>query len=86
MSEKLTISKALKILYDHEDILGGHDDYWNAYRFIEKLLKAFEIIKEKTVNIWLIQNKENIRHYNSMIDSSRWLTQEEFDLLKGVLL
>lgn len=51
---------------------------------IEKSLKALEIIKGKTVDIWLIQNK-NLKQYNSMIDESRQLTQEEFELLKEVL-
>lgn len=54
-------------------------------RTIEKSLKALEIIKKKTVDIWLIQNKKTLKQYNSMVDESRQLTQEEFDLLKEVL-
>lgn len=52
---------------------------------VEKSLKALEIIKEKTVDIWLIQNKKTLKQYNSMVDESRQLTEEEFNLLKAVL-
>lgn len=52
---------------------------------IEKSLKALEIIKKKTVDIWLIQNKKTLKQYNSMVDESRQLTEEEFELLKGIL-
>ena len=48
-------------------------------------LKALEIIKKKTVDIWLIQNKKTLKEYNSMVDDSRKLIEEEFDLLKEVL-
>lgn len=52
---------------------------------IEKSLKALEIIKNKTVDIWLIQNKKTLKEYNSMVDYSRKLTEEEFNILKEVL-
>ena len=63
-------------------------DFWeirNAHLLVEKSLKALEIIKEKNVDIWLIQNKKTLKQYNSMVDESRKLTQEEFNLLKEVL-
>ena len=56
-----------------------------AYQTLEKSLKALEIIKKKTVDIWLIQNKKTLKQYNSMVDESRQLTEEEFNLLKEVL-
>lgn len=52
---------------------------------VEKSLKALEIIKKKTVDIWLIQNKKTLKQYNSMVDESRQLTEEEFSLLKECL-
>lgn len=66
-----------------------HFKYKNIVNFncesIEKSLKALEIIKKKTVDIWLIQNKKTLKQYNSMVDDSRKLTQEEFNTLKEVL-
>lgn len=74
--------------YIKNSINGQDTCYWdfkkNNTRYQE--LKALEIIKEKTVDIWLIQNKKSNKEYNSMVDSSRWLSQDEFDLLKEVLL
>lgn len=52
---------------------------------VEKSLKALEIIKNKTVDIWLIQNKKTLKQYNLLVDESRQLTEEEFDTLKEVL-
>lgn len=52
---------------------------------IEKSIKALEIIKKKTVDIWLIQNKKTLKQYNLLVDESRQLTKEEFNLLKEVL-
>lgn len=61
------------------------DEVLNDKAIVEKELKALEIIKKKTVDIWLIQNKKTLKQYNSMVDESRQLTEEEFDLLKEVL-
>ena len=55
-------------------------------RTIEKSLKALEVIKRKTVDIWLIQNKKTLKQYNSMVDESRQLTEDEFELLRSVLV
>lgn len=46
---------------------------------------ALEVIKNKTVDIWLIQNKKTLKEYNSMVDDYRKLIQEEFNILKAVL-
>lgn len=58
------------------------------YEVLEKHLKALEIIKEKRVDVgWLI-SCENIKQYNGVIGTAthRLLTQEEYELLKEVLL
>lgn len=54
----------------------------------QKKLKAFEIIKKKSVNIGLIKDKEcTLEIYNTMMLLKEWqLTQEEYDLLREVLL
>ena len=52
---------------------------------VEKVLKAFEIIKEKKVNIRCLMSNWSLGKYNSY-KSHISLTEEEFDLLKEVLL
>lgn len=53
----------------------------------DKIIKAFEIIKEKRVNVWCI-SRVGLERYNNefMCQKERELTQEEYDLLKEVLL
>ena len=77
---KFTITDAVtKFQYDL------YENELQTLESIEKSLKALEIIKRKTVDIWLIQNKKTLKQYNSMVDESRQLTEEEFNLLKEVL-
>lgn len=53
----------------------------------QKKLKALEIIKEKEVNVGLLSRCANAERYNNGICyEPRYLTQEEYDLLKEVLL
>ena len=68
----------------------------NECRTIEKSLKALEIIKEKNVDVirikhLIFKSQKNpkywdLRYYNEarVIDVEK-LTQEEFNLLKGIL-
>lgn len=66
------------------------------FDIVEKSLKALEIIKDKRVDVgWFIQcyndysnDKDRLMMYNqlSIDDSGRDLTQQEYDLLKEVLL
>lgn len=72
-----------KIQHDFGQLKG--QELVNCYETIYKCLKALEVIKKKTVDIWLIQNKKTLKQYNSMVDESRQLTEEEFNLLKEVL-
>lgn len=55
---------------------------------IEKELKALEIIKNKVVLIDVLVDSENANDYNEFVSKSkdRHLTQEDYDLLKKVLL
>lgn len=58
---------------------------------LEKKLKAFEIIKEKQIDVLYIAMFPNsLEKYNkhvSFVHDDEWcLTQEEYDLLKEVLL
>lgn len=51
---------------------------------IKTVLKALEIIKEKMVDIFVLSISENVEMYNNKRSFRLKLTQEEFDLLKGV--
>lgn len=53
----------------------------------KKKLKAFDIIKEKKVNVWCI-SMVSLEKYNTNFVNQDWrkLTQEEYELLKEVLL
>lgn len=62
-------------------------DNQQACDVIEKELKALEIIKNKEINITLLKESEEIEDYNCCcLLTSVELTQEEYDLLKEVLL
>ena len=79
------LDKALKVIYDSQDIMGGKDEFWKAYRVIEKAIKALEIIKEKEVNIHIFRHCSDLATYNDMTEENQKLTQQEYDLLKEVL-
>lgn len=59
----------------------GYDE---NIKIIEKSLKALEIIKNKQVNVFLLHSVD-LETYNDMIADNRYLTQEEFNVLKEVL-
>ena len=88
--------KALEDLYEYtspyinvEDIDELHAN--TCYQVIQKELKAFEIIKKKQVNMFSLLSSIkwfNPSHYNDSVGCPIGceLTQEEYDLLKEVLL
>ena len=43
-STNMDLDDALKVIYDSQDIMGGHDDFWKAYRTIETALKRLESV------------------------------------------
>lgn len=53
---------------------------------MSKQLKALEIIKEKNVNVPKLRNSSNLEEYNRCFRDKCLLTQEEYELLKEVLL
>lgn len=83
------IETALKELEYLKEVKNMDDFYKknNAiidYELIGKKLKAFEIIKNKKVNVeWLLES-ENVEEYNESLYID--LAQEEYDLLIEVLL
>ena len=85
--------QALNYIYQHWNCnhpthCSGIEKHFNT---IEKELKALEIIKEKKVNIFTFYeccSWHNPSNYNDSIGCpiNYELTQEEYDLLKEVLL
>lgn len=49
-------------------------------------LKALEIIRKKGVNLFKLKMCDSVEEYNKLCNSASPLTQEEYDLLKEVLL
>lgn len=77
--------------YENEKCMNKDDCFWLD---LERKLKALEIIKEKDVQIGLLkgilhadESLHTASYYNSYFSATyRHLTQEEFDLLREVLL
>lgn len=76
--------EALKVIYNLEDLQGGRDEFWKAYRIIEKELKALKIIKEKELNIFFVK-RCNLEDFNYQCRYDQQLSKEEYKLLKEVL-
>lgn len=52
----------------------------------QKKLKALEIIKEKEVDVFIFLHSGDLETYNDIVEDNRKLAQEEYGLLKEVLL
>lgn len=74
---KPTLEDALKTIYNSQDIMGGYDDFWEAYRMIETAVKALEIIKKQI-------NSLDIYKGNFYFNGER-ISKEEYELLKEIL-
>lgn len=79
------IETALK---DHEKITGGdfHIEPINVHIENQKKIKALEIIKEKEVDVFIFLHSGDLETYNDIVEDNRKLTQEEYYLLKEILL
>lgn len=87
------VLEALLVIYNSQDIMGGYDDFWKAFRVIEKAIKVLEIIKKKRVDITTLFDCRDAQEYNRWVGvRSHYsyrpfeITQEEFEILKEVLL
>ena len=84
----------MKDYYEMCQDLGNNDDQYQRCNLtseraiIEKELKALEIIKEKGIILQFIKETYTVEQYNAGVFGTlvKPLTQEEFDLLKEVLL
>ncbi len=86
-----TALKEYKVLkQDYEMIKEEYNLMIRDYaKDIKPKLKAFEIIKEKEVDVGLLIKSENVKQYNHFsknVNQSKNLTAREFDVLKGELL
>ena len=83
------MSKGLEALERIKNNLKDEDNYINLFdtldlSIIEKELKAFEIIRNKYVNVGYFVNCINAKEYNKWYERKYHLTQEEYNLLKEV--
>ena len=69
-----------ELLYNYEELVHC------GLKSEQNKLKALEIIKEKEVNVFIFLHSGDLETYNEMVEDNRKLTQEEYDILKEVLL
>ena len=79
--------EALKRLKDEALCCEGDliADVYEDYTAIEKIIKAFYIIKEKLVSLDLFKDSATLSNYNYYVSEKNELTQDEFTFLKEVL-
>ena len=84
--------KSLEALNYLDDIAHGRKMDYDPHELkllVEKELKALKIINKKAVNVnrvkQIIANGHPWHTYNFIQDTDRFLTQDEYDLLKEVL-
>jgi len=79
------MSKGLEALERNKYEIENADDFI----LIKKELKALEIIKKKKVNVSALLELDNLEQYNgycAVVGDCKYLTREQYDLLKEVLL
>ena len=85
--------KALKKIEKEMSRLCGYDiaydgKVFDLFSIVGKELQAFEIIKERQVNVGALLELDNLEEYNNYCDvvgGCKKLTIEEYDLVKEVL-
>lgn len=88
MSKELEALESIKQAHyfvDFELDVKVSEDYKKELDIIEKSLKALEIIKNKELNIYFIK-RLSLEDFNFQCRYDQQLTQEEYDLLKEVVL
>ena len=81
----------LKIVTNLTRLINGelYDELYERYNTIEKELKALEIIKKKKVFVAYLMKCDSADEYNTalfMVEEQYHLTEEEYNMLKEVLL
>jgi len=81
--------EALKIIYELEDLQGGRDEFWKAYRIIEKELKTLEIVKKYHITPAFFAFNESYQAYienmSFYLEDEPLMSEEEYNLAKEVL-
>lgn len=63
-----------------------HKIYEEDRDVVKEVLKAFDIVRKKGINLFEIKFAFSLQEYNSCKgDDAKELTQEEFDTLRGVI-
>ena len=84
MSKELPPLEALEALSSYQ-YFGNYKDF--CKEIIETALKALEIIKEKKIDCLVLVLSKTYIEYNDICENEKSeLSQEEYDLLKEVLL
>ena len=90
---RIIMAKGLEALERLKNTLlaeGYWQDILQDVFIIEKELKALEIIKSKEINIHALllhlKRFDSPNGYNALVGAKYQITQEEYDLLKEVLL
>ena len=89
MSEELEAFKRIQCNYVHvfKARENGKTQLVHDLNIIRKALEVLEIVKSKQVHIARIDKCDNVLQYNmGTTNEERYLTPEQFDLLKEVLL
>lgn len=82
------IEKELKELYGRREMMARLNEACEPHIIEDEVYKkarAFDIIKEKRVNIDYLRSCKSLEDYNNILIEKWQLTQEEYDLLKEVL-
>lgn len=80
------MSKGLEALQDIKSKPFSWEKLKDSLGFIEKELKALEITKNKRVIVGRLIFSKDLWEYNNYVSYDMELTQEEYELLREVLL
>jgi mannose/fructose/N-acetylgalactosamine-specific phosphotransferase system component IIB len=66
----------------------GNEEIYKKMSLVKKELKAFDIIKEKGIDVGFLKTCKDVKEYNYYCfdeETDKTLTTEEFNLLKEIL-
>lgn len=89
MSKELSPLEALYLIdtkFVHKEWNNKPRETEKCFDIVETALKALEIIKKKRVNVQALFYSSSCDDYNKHYNHYEDLTQEEYELLKDVLL
>jgi mannose/fructose/N-acetylgalactosamine-specific phosphotransferase system component IIB len=66
----------------------GNEEIYKKMSLVKKELKAFDIIKEKGIDVGFLKTCKDVKEYNYYCfdeETNKTLTTEEFNLIKEIL-